>query len=695
MLRRLATFPAGRVGKFVVLVAWLAIAVGASGPAGRFEDAQTNESTSYLPGSAESTRALAQIERFQEGEGERADAVIVYRRDGGLTAADRAAIAAHRTSLNRDRPPATGAVGPPIPSEDGTEALLIAPVTVERGESDLLIDAVDDIRERVDRAPAGLEVAVTGGAGYSRDAIAVFEGIDTTLLYATAAIVFVLLVLIYRSPVFWILPLVSVGFAEVTVRAVGYALAESGVVVNGQSAGILLVLVFGVGTDYALLLVSRYREELRRTEDRHAAMGVALRRAGPTVLASGLTNICALLVLALAEVNGTAGLGPIGAVGVAVALVAMLTVLPALLVLCGPGAFWPFIPRYRPDAGVPEERGRWRGLGDRIRRRPRPVWVGTIAALLVLMSGLFAFSTDLTSANSFRGDVEAVRGQELLARAFPAGASAPTDVIVPDPARAAAVESALRGVPGVSAVRQVERGAPGARLAVTLDPDPYSTDAFALVPDLRAAAKRAGGEDTLVGGPTAVEHDVREASERDLALLPPIVLIVIVAIIGILLRAVVAPLLLLATVALSFLAALGASTVVFDRVFGFPGQDAGLPLFGFIFLVAVGVDYNIFLMARVREEAARHGTAEGMIRGLAVTGAVITSAGLVLAGTFSVLGVLPLVFMTEIGFLVAFGILLDTFLVRSVLVPALVMELGDRVWWPSRLGGRGTGPARR
>jgi RND superfamily putative drug exporter len=311
------------------------------------------------------------------------------------------------------------------------------------------------------------------------------------------------------------------------------------------------------------------------------------------------------------------------------------------------------------------------------------------------MSGLFAFSTDLTSANSFRGDVEAVRGQELLARAFPAGASAPTDVIVPDPARAAAVESALRGVPGVSAVRQVERGAPGARLAVTLDPDPYSTDAFALVPDLRAAARRAGGEGTLVGGPTAVEHDVREASERDLALLPPIVLIVIVVIIGILLRAVVAPLLLLATVALSFLAALGASTVVFDRVFGFPGQDAGLPLFGFIFLVAVGVDYNIFLMARVREEAARHGTAEGMIRGLAVTGAVITSAGLVLAGTFSVLGVLPLVFMTEIGFLVAFGILLDTFLVRSVLVPALVMELGDRVWWPSRLGGRGTGPARR
>jgi RND superfamily putative drug exporter len=305
--------------------------------------------------------------------------------------------------------------------------------------------------------------------------------------------------------------------------------------------------------------------------------------------------------------------------------------------------------------------------------------------LLVLTSGLFAFNTDLTSANSLRGDVEAVQGQELLALAFPAGASAPTDVIVPDPARAPEVEAALRRVPGVSAVAQVDRAEPGVRLAVTLDPDPYSTEAFALVPDLREAAKGAGGDETLVGGPTAVEHDVREASERDLAVLPPIVLIVIAVIIGVLLRAVVAPLLLLATVVLSFLAALGASTLVFDLVFGFPGQDAGLPLFGFIFLVAVGVDYNIFLMARVREEAARHGTPEGMVRGLAVTGAVITSAGLVLAGTFSVLGVLPLVFLTEIGFLVAFGILLDTFLVRSVLVPALVMELGDRVWWPSRL----------
>ncbi len=546
---------------------------------------------------------------------------------------------------------------------------------------------MNDIRDRVADVPAGLEVKVTGGAGYSADAIEVFGDIDSTLLLLTALIVFILLVLIYRSPIFWIIPLLCVGFAEITVRAIGYGLAEAGVVINGQTAGILLVLVFGVGTDYALLLVSRYREELRRHQDRHEAMALALRRAGPAILASGATNICALLVLSIAEVNGTAGLGPIAAIGVAVALVAMLTILPALLVIFGRRAFWPFVPRYEPggEVVVPEEQGFFRRLGDAIGRRPRPVWIASIVALCVMALGLTTFDTNLTTSNSFRGDVEAVQGQELLAQSFPAGASAPTDVIVPDPARVPAVSAALRDADGVSAVAPIDEGPPGVRLAVTLVPDPYSTEAFDLIPGLRDAAKGAGGPDTLVGGPTATEYDLRVASERDLALIPPIVLVVILVIIALLLRAIVAPLILIGTVILSFLAALGVSALVFDWVFGFPGEDASLPLFGFIFLVAVGVDYNIFLMARVREEAQPHGTREGMIRGLAVTGAVITSAGLVLAGTFAVLGVLPLVFLTEIGFLVAFGILLDTILVRSVLVPALVLEVGDKVWWPSRL----------
>jgi RND superfamily putative drug exporter len=685
-LRRAGGFPATRVGKWVVLLAWIVVLVVAAGPASQFEDAQENESSSFLPGDAESTLVLEELDRFDEGEGEQADAVTVYAREDGLTAEDRRVIAEDRASLDADRPETAGPTGPPIFAPDGVAALLITPLTIQDGDAQALVDAVKDIRDRVHDAPAGLEVKVTGGAGYSADAIEVFGDINSTLLLATAGIVFVLLVLIYRSPIFWILPLLSVAFAEVTVRAIGYGLAEAGVVINGQTAGILLVLVFGVGTDYALLLVSRYREELRRHEDRHEAMGLALRRAGPAILASGATNICALLVLMLADVNGTAGLGPVAAIGVAVALVAMLTVLPALLVIFGRHAFWPFVPRYEPGGGtVPEERGLWRRLGDGIGRNPRPVWIASVVALAVMACGLLAFDTELTSSNSFRDDVEAVQGQQLRAQSFPAGASAPTDVIVPDPARVPAVVAALEDAEGVSSVGVVDEGPPGVRLAVTLEPDPYSTAAFDLVPGLRDAAKAAGGDDTLVGGPTATEYDLRVASERDLKVIPPIVLLVILVIIGILLRAIVAPLLLIATVILSFLAALGVSAIAFDVIFGFPGEDASLPLFGFIFLVAVGVDYNIFLMARVREETERHGTREGMIRGLAVTGAVITSAGLVLAGTFSVLGVLPLVGLTEIGFLVAFGILLDTILVRSVLVPALVLEIGGRVWWPSRL----------
>jgi putative drug exporter of the RND superfamily len=685
-LRRLGALPAGRVGKWIVLAAWVVIFIAAANPGSKFEDAQENESTSFLPGDAESTKVLEQLDQFQDESGEQVDAVIVYARDGGLTAADRATIAQDRASLNGDRPDGAGATGPPIFSEDGTAALLVTPLFIEEGDSDALVDAVDDIRDRVHDAPEGLQVEVTGGAGYSADAIDVFNNINSTLLLATALIVFVLLVLIYRSPIFWILPLLSVAFAEVTVRAIGYGLAQAGVVINGQTAGILLVLVFGVGTDYALLLVSRYREELRRNEDKHRAMRIALGRAGPAILASGATNICALLVLTMAEVNGTAGLGPVAAIGVAVALAAMLTILPALLVICGRRAFWPFIPRYEPGVvTVPEEHGVWRRLGDRIGRNPRPVWIATVVALVVMALGLTTFDTNLTTANSFRDDVEAVRGQELLEASFPGGASAPTDVIVPDPARVPAVSAALRRAEGVSAVAPVDEGPLGVRLAVTLEPDPYTTEAFDLIPGLRDAAKAAGGEDTLVGGPTATEYDLRVASERDLKVIPPIVLLVILVIIGLLLRAIVAPLLLIATVILSFLAALGVSALAFEWIFDFPGEDASLPLFGFIFLVAVGVDYNIFLMARVREEAARHGTRVGMIRGLAVTGAVITSAGLVLAGTFAVLGVLPLVGLTEIGFLVAFGILLDTLVVRSVLVPALVLEIGDKVWWPSRL----------
>ncbi|MEZ5102086.1 MAG: MMPL family transporter [Thermoleophilia bacterium] len=688
---RIATLPAGRRGKLVVLGVWIAIVAVALVPASRFEDAQRNEQSSFLPEDAESTRALEVLDRFARGDV--ADAVVVYAREGGLTDADRRAIADDRASLTREPPTGVGQVPEPTFAPEGDAALLSVPIDTggasDRESLQVLEDAVARIRALAGDGPAGLTALATGGAAFSVDAAKVFDDINRTLLLATAGLVFVLLVLIYRSPIFWILPLLSVGFAELTVRGVGYGLAQAGLVINGQTAGILLVLVFGAGTDYALLLVARYREELRRHEDRHRAVDEAIRRAGPAILASGATNVCALLVLMLATVNATSGLGPVAAMGIGVVLVAMLTVLPALLALTGRRAFWPFVPRFAGEdaRGAAEEDGVFRRLGDGVARRSRRVWIGTAAALAVLALGLIAFDGDLTTGNSFRGEVESAQGQELLAASFPGGASAPTDVIVPEPANAAAVASALEDVPGVSSVRELERGAPGVHLAATLEVDPFSTDAFDLVPDLRRAAEAAGGPDVLVGGPTAVEHDLRQASTRDLALLPPIVLAVILTIIGALLRSLVAPIVLAATVILSFAAALGASTFLFDVAFGFPGQDYSLPLYGFIFLVALGVDYNIFLMARAREESAAHGTREGMIRALAVTGSVITAAGIVLAGTFSVLAVLPLVTLTEIGFLVAFGVLLDTFVVRSVLLPALAVDLRSWVWWPSRLNG--------
>jgi RND superfamily putative drug exporter len=449
------------------------------------------------------------------------------------------------------------------------------------------------------------------------------------------------------------------------------------------------VLVFGAGTDYALLLVSRYREELRRHEDKHEAMRVALRNAGPAIFASGMTVIVALLTLSLAEVNGTAGLGPIGAMGVGVAMISMLTMLPALLVICGRRAFWsPFfhtIPHLG-DSGADETHGAWRRIGERVAARPRRVWVAGTALLVLLALNVTQIDTGLTNGNSFRGDVESVQGADILARSFPSGLSAPTNVIVPDSARAPAVRAALlerRDV--VAAVLPPRQGPPGTRLDVILRKDPFSTAAFEQTPELRRIARAAGGRDVLVGGPTAESYDYRKSATRDNFVILPLALLVVLLVLCGLLRALLAPVLLVASVILSFFAALGTGVFFFNNVFGFAGVDPSLPLLAFVFLVALGIDYNIFLMARVREETLRHGTRAGMLRGLAVTGAVITSAGIVLAGTFSALAVLPLVFLTEIGFIIAFGVLLDTFLVRSVVVPALGFDIGPRIWWPSRL----------
>ena len=690
-MSQLLTFASGRRVKWLVAAFWLVVFMGvnAAGLPAKYTDAQENESTSFLPGDAESTKALQAVEELQGGEN--AAAVVVYRRDGGLTDADRQVIEEDRRTFNANLPRATQPLSEPVPSRDGTTALMSAVITGD-GESATILDPVDQLREEVSDPGGGLQAKVTGPAGYAADAIKVFESISGTLLLAVVSLVIVLLILIYRSPIFWLIPLFAVIFAEITVQGLGYGLTTLGVTVNGQSSSILSVLVLGAGTDYALLLVSRYREELRKHEDKHDALAAAMRTAGPAIVASGTTVIAALLALSLAEVNATSGMGPIGAMGIAVAMLSMLTFLPALLAIFGRRAFWRpamlgwdnGIPRLG-DVGADETHGAWRRVGERVARSPRRIWVTTTAILLVCCFGILNFSTGLNGGNSYVGEVESVEGQELLAQAFPQGNAIPTDIVVRDPARAEAVAAAVGDVRNVDAVRPAGEGEGGVLLNATLSVDPYSSAAEDTIEPIRAAARGAGGDDVLVGGQTAVQLDGREAATRDTLLIVPIALVIVFLILMILLRAVLAPLLLIGTVILSFGASLGVSVIVYDVIFGFPGSDASLPLYAFVFLVALGIDYNIFLMARVREETLRHGTRTGMIRGLAVTGAVITSAGIVLAGTFSVLGVLPLVFLTQIGFVVAFGVLLDTFLVRSVLVPALVLDIGQKIWWPSKL----------
>jgi putative drug exporter of the RND superfamily len=687
-MRALAHFVAGRRAKFAVLALWL-LAIVALGPfIGKFEGAQQNEPSTFLPGEAESVKVLEASSEFPSGDV--TAAIVFFGNPDGLDARARVAIDERRRAFAESDIPGAGGTSAAVVSKDGTGAIVTVPI-LAGGDEEVLIDAVDELRRLASEGlPDGAVTHVTGPAGFSADASKAFEGINSTLLFATAVLVFVLLVLIYRSPIFWALPLFAVLLAESVVRGIGYLLAEAGVVINGQVGGILLVLVFGAGTDYALLLTARYREELRRVEDVHDAMRIALMRAGPAIVASAGTVVAALLCLSFASVNSTAGLGPVGAMGVAVAALAMITLLPTLLLICGRRAFWPFVPRFGSEDAA--KHGAWRRLGEWIERRHRVVWAVSALALGTMALGVVTLDDDLTTTNAFRGTVESVEGQRALEQSFPAGSSAPTVVLVRDASADEALAAAGRS-DVVAGVGLPENGPPGIRFPVTLKADPYSEAGYAAVRTLRDELRTATGGVALVGGPTAEEADLRAATRRDTTLLVPLVLAVVFAILVALLRAVTAPLVLMATVVLSYFAALGASLLLFELFADFPGEDPSYPLFAFIFLVALGVDYNIFLMARVREEAQGTSTRRGMLEGLSATGGVITSAGLVLAGTFSVLAVLPLVALTQIGITVALGVLLDTFVVRSILVPALTFDLGERTWWPSRLARR-TDPTR-
>ncbi len=698
-LGRILAVTAGRRSKWVVLVTMLVVAMGFASQSSKFEKAQKNETESFLPGGAESVKAF-ELNKKTFDRGDVAAAVIVFSRDSGLTPADRARVTAARASLAARPPADVSRPSPPVFSRDGRAALLLANVTAHQGDSTKFKNAVQAVRDRVrssnDSSATGLEVKVTGPAGFSLDAIKVFGNINGTLLLATGLLVLVLLIVIYRSPIFWAIPFFTVLMAEASSRGLGYLLAQAGVTINGQSGGILPVLVFGAGTDYALLLVSRYREELRHVEDKHEALRRALTTAGPAIFASALTVVCALLTLVLADVNATSGLGPIGAMGVALAALFMLTLLPALLVVFGRRAFWPFVPHLG-DAGTDVTHGPWRRIGERIRARPRPVWISGVVALVVLAAGLSNVNTGLTQANGFRGKIEAVQGQQLLERSFPAGSSSPAQVLVRDRAQVPATAAALRAHPElVARIAGVRSAGDLTRIDAVLRDDPFSKAAEKQIPALRRVV-RAASPTVLVGGQTAATYDVNTSATRDNHVVIPVALAVVLLILSLLLRALLGPLLLVLSTILSYGAALGFGVFIFEHVFHYPGIDPSLPLLTFVFLVALGIDYNIFLMARVREETQRFGTREGMLRGLAVTGTVITSAGIVLAGTFSALAVLPLISLTEIGFVIAFGVLLDTFIVRSILVPSLVFDIGPSVWWPSQLDrgddARGAPPA--
>jgi putative drug exporter of the RND superfamily len=671
----------GRRSKWIVLALWLVILFLAAPLAGKLTGVEKNDNSAWLPGGAEATQVADLQKQFSPDD--IVPAVIVYERTGRITAADQAKAAADAKSFAAV-PGVSGQVSGPFPAPDKQALETVVPIKVDADGWDKIVGVVDQLKATSTANADGLNVHLTGPAGNAADSAGAFDGIDGTLLYTTLIVVAVILLITYRSPILWLLPIVTAGAALTSAQAVIYLLAKhAGLVVNAQSAGILTVLVFGAGTDYALLLVARYREELRRHEDRHEAMMMALHRAGPAIIASAATVAVGMSCLTLADVNSTAGLGPVSALGIVVGLLAMITLLPALLVACGRWLFWPV----KPKAGTvdPTASGVYAKLGRGIATRPRTVWIVTAVVLGAMSIGLFQLDANgLSNADTFTTEQPSVAGEKVLARHFPAGGGQPV-VVIANQGAADPVKQALATTPGISAVGDpvVKDGL--VQFEGTLSDAPDSTAAHDTVQRVRDAVHPIAGAGAEVGGMTAMVVDINAANKHDNRLIIPLILLVVLVILGLLLRAVVAPLVLIATVVLSFGAALGASALIFRHVFGFGGEDTSFPLYVFVFLVALGIDYNIFLMTRVREEAQQHGTRRGALVGLAATGGVITSAGIVLAGTFAALGSLPLVAFAEIGFAVAFGVLLDTLIVRSVLVTALNLDIGRWMWWPSKL----------
>jgi RND superfamily putative drug exporter len=698
----------------ITIVTWLAVG-GFSGQVfPKISNVQENDNSAFLPESAESTAASKVIVKFSDQSLDLLPTllIVVGEVDPVKNPEKFAQVNEFATTLGArilpqsDKPLSTyfagGAPIQAIPSQDGKAALINVQIdSVIAGENiddePALPLIIEFIRDEMKKELAGLDSHVTGPGGIFADLFDAFGSIDTTLLRTTLIVVAIILILVYRSPILWIIPLFTAASALAFATMIVYYLAKADLIdLNGQTQGILDVLVLGAATDYALLLISRYREELHHHQSRFDAMRRALRGVVEPIVASGSTVIAGLMVLLLSDLSSNRGLGPVGSIGIASAMLAALTLLPALIVIFGRWIFWPKIPKF--DDEDEKLSGFWSKVGNFVDRKPKPIWITTALALLILAGFSTTLKSDgLSQTEAFTSRTDSVIGLEKLGEHFPSGEGTPVEIVA-DEADLPAVINAVKGLPNVANVlpltlqdtvtRQptLENKVVEGKVLVyaTLDVPADSKEAKALIPDIRAAVKSVNAN-ILVGGQTAVGHDIDESSKRDNRVIIPTVLILIAVILGLLLRSILAAGLLLATVVLSFVATLGVCALVFEHVFGFAGTDASFPLFAFVFLVALGIDYNIFLMTRVREESKKIGTRAAVIKGLTVTGGVITSAGVVLAATFGVLGLLPLVFLAELGFAVAFGVLLDTIVVRSLLVPALVKVIGPKIWWPSKL----------
>ena len=700
----------------VVIIAWLGITSIAGPTFGKLSTVQENDNAAFLPDNAESTLASKVTIKFSDSSNDQIPTLLVFLGDINPknNPAKMMQIQKYLDGLGAEILPESGkplstyfVPGFPIqafPSEDGKAALvniaLSSDVAQDRiEEKPALTLIVDFLREDLKKnfESQALTTHVTGFGGIFADLFGAFGSIDSTLLTTTLLVVSLILIVVYRSPLLWILPLFTAVTALSLAGTIVYYLAKAGTIdLNGQSQGILSVLVLGAATDYALLLIARYREELHHHESRFESMRIALKGVIEPIIASGSTVIAGLLVLLLSQLSGNRGLGPVGAIGIAAAMITVLTLLPALLVVFGRWIFWPKIPKF--DDVDEQLSGTWAKVGRAVEKNPKRIWISTALILTIFAGFSFTLKADgLANTEAFTSRTDSVIGLEELGKHFPSGEGSPVEIVVKQ-SDVVAVTNALGAIANVAFVEPVVDGQkiPGAPtppikvvegqvlLNATLKVAPDSVEARNTIPTIREVLHQIDKE-ILVGGGTAVQYDTDVASRADNRLIIPIVLLIIGLILGLLLRSIAAAALLLLTVVLSFMATLGVCQLVFEHIFGFAGADASFPLFAFIFLVALGIDYNIFLMTRVREEAMKIGTRKGVVKGLTVTGGVITSAGIVLAATFAVLGVLPLVFLAELGFAVAFGVLLDTIIVRSLLVPALVHVIGPKVWWPSKL----------